>query len=347
MYATKPENKNKTQQQVADYFNQQNPGLHIDRSTISKILGKKAKWLALAIGLWVENANANNLPVSEMIIKEKAFYFAQEFNIPRENMLFSNGWIEKFKIRNNIRCYRLHGEANSAPLETLFEERRKLQPISQDYTLDNIFNADKTDLFFRMAPNQTLASAPTPGTKLDKTHITVLLATNAIGTQKLKPLVIAWMRSDIFGEWLEYVNNKFQAQSRKFLLLIDNASSYFNPDDDEHNNENLNLSHVIIHQFEMNVDLESNKINVKEVMEYVAQSLGFTLIAQEMANQEDQERIELLLQQYSSFENVSVKSLEEINQYLEMVDLTIPTEQPLTDAEIIQLISEEENEKTD
>ncbi|GBB87131.1 hypothetical protein RclHR1_01360002 [Rhizophagus clarus] len=337
MYATKPENKNKTQQQVADYFNQQNPGklnIHVEK----------------AIGLWVENANANNLPVSEMIIKEKAFYFAQEFNIPRENMLFSNGWIEKFKIRNNIRCYRLHGEANSAPLETLFEERRKLQPISQDYTLDNIFNADKTDLFFRMAPNQTLASAPTPGTKLDKTHITVLLATNAIGTQKLKPLVIGFSKNPrcLYRVNIEILFH-FQAQSRKFLLLIDNASSYFNPDDDEHNNENLNLSHVIIHQFEMNVDLESNKINVKEVMEYVAQSLGFskTLIAQEMANQEDQERIELLLQQYSSFENVSVKSLEEINQYLEMVDLTIPTEQPLTDAEIIQLISEEENEKTD
>ncbi|GET00208.1 tigger transposable element-derived protein 6-like [Rhizophagus clarus] len=343
---------------ITDYFNQQNPGLHIDRSTISKILGKKAKWPALvstsaskktfrhrevkypqvgkALGLWVENANANNLPVSEIMIKEKAFYFAQEFNIPRENILFSNGWIEKFKRRNNIHCYRLHGEANSAPLETLFEERRKLQTILQDYTLDNIFNADETGLFFHMAPNQTLASAPTPGTKLDKTRITVLLATNAIGTQKLKPLVIgssknprclhrvnrnslpctyhanskAWMRNDIFGEWLEYMNNKFRAQNRKILLLIDNASSHFNPDEHnnqvtEHTNDSLNLSHVrvhflspnttahlqpmdagiiksfkaiykqhyirhIIHQFEANVDLKSNKINVKEAMEYVA-----------------------------------------------------------------------------
>ena len=188
VYATKPENKNKTQQQIADYFNQQNQGLHIDRSTVSKILGKKAKWLAVvstsastktfrhrevkypriekALGLWVENANANNLPVSEMMIKEKAFFFAQEFDIPHENISFSNGWIEKFKRRNNIHCYRLHGEANSAPLETLSEERNKLQTILQDYTLDNIFNADETGLFFRMAPNQTLASAPTLGTKL-------------------------------------------------------------------------------------------------------------------------------------------------------------------------------------
>ncbi|GET00209.1 hypothetical protein GLOIN_2v1472481 [Rhizophagus clarus] len=63
-----------------------------------------------------------------------------------------------------------------------------------------------------------------------------------------------------------------------------------------------------------------------------------------MANQEDQGGVELLLQQFSSLENISDESLGEINQYLEMIDLTIPTEQPLTDAEIIQLILEEENE---
>ena len=83
-----------------------------------------------------------------MMIKEKAFFFAQEFNIPPESISFSNGWIEKFKKRNNIRSYRLHGEANSAPLKTLSEERKKLQTILQDYTLDNIFNADETGLFF-------------------------------------------------------------------------------------------------------------------------------------------------------------------------------------------------------
>ncbi|GES86601.1 tigger transposable element-derived protein 6-like [Rhizophagus clarus] len=424
VYATKSKNKNKTQQQVADYFNQQNPGLHIDRSTISKILGKKSKWHALvstsaskktfrhrevkypqvekALGLWVENANANNLPVSEMMIKEKAFYFAQEFSIPREDILFSNGWIEKFKKRNNIHCYRLHSEANSVPLETLFEERRKLQTILQDYILDNIFNGDETGLFFRMAPNQTLASALTPGTKLDKTRITVLLATNAIGTQKFKPLIIAWMRSDIFGEWLEYINNKFQTQNRKILLLIDNTSSHFNPDDHnnrvtEYTNDNLNLSHVrvhflppnttahlqpmdagiiksfkaiykqhyirhIIHQFEANVDLKKysnyswDSVKVETIVNCWQKTeilpnnnddvngIQQALIAQKMANQEDQKGVKFLLQQFSSLENISDESLGEINQYLEMIDLTISTEQPLTDAEIVQLIMEEENE---
>ncbi|GES74911.1 tigger transposable element-derived protein 6-like [Rhizophagus clarus] len=175
--------------------------------------------------LWVKNTNANNLTVSEIMIKEKAFYFAQEFNIPYENILFSNGWIEKFKRHNNICCYRLHGKANSIPLEILFEKRRKLQTILQDYILDNIFNADETSLFFCMAPNQTLVSALTSGIKLDKTHITVLLATNAIGTQKLKPLVISSSKNP---RCLYRVN-------RNSLPLT------------EHTNDNLNLSHVRVH----------------------------------------------------------------------------------------------------
>ena len=54
------------------------------------------------------------------------------------------------------------------------------------------------------------------------------------------------MRSDIFGEWLEYINSGFRAQNRKVLLLIDNASSHFNSDA-RVTDDNLNLSHVRVH----------------------------------------------------------------------------------------------------
>ena len=68
--------------------------------------------------------------------------------------------------------------------------------------------------------------------------------------------------------------------------------------------------------------------------------------AQEIASQEDQEAIEFLLQQFSSIETTPDKSLllEEMDKYLEIIDLTIPTEQSLTDTEIIQLILDEEHE---
>ncbi len=39
----------------------------------------------------------------------------------------------------------------------------------------------------------------------------------------------AWMRSDIFVEWLHHLDNWFRIMDRKILLLIDNAASHFNP----------------------------------------------------------------------------------------------------------------------
>ena len=45
-------------------------------------------------------------------------------------------------------------------------------------------------LYYQISPNQTLSTKPVRGEKKDKTRITVLLGTNAIGTDKLKSWVI-------------------------------------------------------------------------------------------------------------------------------------------------------------
>ncbi|CAG8854907.1 35700_t:CDS:2, partial [Gigaspora margarita] len=39
----------------------------------------------------------------------------------------------------------------------------------------------------------------------------------------------AWMRSDIFAEWLKDLDNQFRLQNQKILLLFNNATSHFNP----------------------------------------------------------------------------------------------------------------------
>jgi hypothetical protein len=81
-----------------------------------------------------------------------------------------------------------------------------------------------------------------------------LFCANATGSHKIRPLVIgkslnprcfkninksalpviyranskAWMRSDIFIEWLKHLDYYFRTMNRKVLLLIDNAGSHFN-----------------------------------------------------------------------------------------------------------------------
>jgi hypothetical protein len=84
----------------------------------------------------------------------------------------------------------LHGEAASAPVKDLGVARSKLQKILATYRLEDIFNADETGLFFRMLPSQTLATSARKSIKKDKERITLLLTTNAAGTEKLKPTII-------------------------------------------------------------------------------------------------------------------------------------------------------------
>ena len=158
-----------TQEQLAIQYG-------IKQNTVSDILRNKGKWLHIdmnseegkkqrdrpvqfpqveeAMALWVTNALAAELTINTDILREKAEFFAKHFET--NNFLASNGWISNFKKRNNIREYTKLGEAASAPLETLDEERQKLHEIIKEYNLNNVFNCDKTGKFFYFVKNLNL-----------------------------------------------------------------------------------------------------------------------------------------------------------------------------------------------
>ncbi|CAG8662269.1 5436_t:CDS:2, partial [Ambispora gerdemannii] len=99
------------------------------------------------MNLWVDQINANTgLVLTDVLLKEKAHTFTEELGIDKEAQKFSNGWLEKFKKRNNIRKIMLHGEANSVLLALLPEARIILQAIISGYDLDNIYNVDETEI---------------------------------------------------------------------------------------------------------------------------------------------------------------------------------------------------------
>ena len=119
-------NENKRHTDIAIHFNEVYPNLTMDRSTVSKILSQSDKWrninaedsaqkfkhkevkfpiLERAMNLWVENVTAGGVILTDLLIKEKAKLFAEAFNIQEKDLAFSNGWLFKFKKRNNLRKY--------------------------------------------------------------------------------------------------------------------------------------------------------------------------------------------------------------------------------------------------
>jgi hypothetical protein len=187
IYLYSKENPNKSHTEIANQFNSNYSNLSLKRSTISKILKDKDKWenftptenstkvfrersvkyphLEKAIGLWISQVSAGGLTISDNILCEKAKEFAQALDIPKKSLSLSHGWLMGFKQRNHLRSFVLHGEANSAPLEVLPQQRKFFQELLSSYELENIYNADETGLFYRMTSNQTLATGPIKGKK--------------------------------------------------------------------------------------------------------------------------------------------------------------------------------------
>ena len=177
------------------------------------------------------------------------------------NIGFSNGWVQRFKLRNNISLRKYEGEASSANLPAINIELPKIKEEINKYNLDDVFNFDECALFYRLEPDKTLAKRLS-GRKKNKERITIGLCSNAAGTTKLKPIVIgkckcfkcfknvniknmgilytynasAWMTGIIFRDWLSSLDKKFRINKSNILLIIDNASY--------HNINNLVLTNI-------------------------------------------------------------------------------------------------------
>jgi len=120
--------------------------------------------------IWTSQAIADGVPLTDMILQQKGLEFANTLNI-EDKLKCANGWVYRFKLRNCLQRVNFSGEANSAPLETLPEERLRLRTLLSKYNEEDIYNADKIGLFFRMEPNQTLSTGAVTGHKKVKNFL--------------------------------------------------------------------------------------------------------------------------------------------------------------------------------
>ena len=185
------------------------------------------------MALWFDNAIECGISVNGPIIQDKALAFARLI-VPDAHFTASVGWLANFKKRHNIFEVTKSGEAASTPPECLLEYRMNLQMKTANYNRTDIYNCDKTALYWDLMPSKTLAHGSLSGTKKSKNQVTVMLTCNA-SSNKLPPLFIhkfntprtlkginkaslpiyyywsknAWMQTSIFQHWLRKLNAKF------------------------------------------------------------------------------------------------------------------------------------------
>ena len=203
-----------------------------------------------AILKWFKSMRSQNVPLSAAIIQEKAIAFSKEFNV--ENFQASDGWLRRWKERNNITFKTVSGESKSVTPDMVDGWwETSLPTLLSNYELQDIYNADEFGLFYQCLPNKTYQLKPEKcsGGKLSKIRITSSAAANAVG-EKLPMFVIgkskkprcfknikflpcryrnqrkSWMDGVLFEEWVTEMDRKFAAEGRKIALIIDNCPAH-------------------------------------------------------------------------------------------------------------------------
>lgn len=134
--------------------------------------------------LWITQARARKISIDGPMLKEKAKYFARQFNV--ENFKASNGWLDRFKVRNGISWRKIAGESDGADEQTAGNWIHEvLVPFLRFYPADDVFNLDEFGLFFKATPDKTMdfKGQKCCDGKFSKERLSVLAGTNMTGSK--------------------------------------------------------------------------------------------------------------------------------------------------------------------
>ena len=203
-----------------------------------------------AVYTWFHNTRANNVPVSGVVLKEKALQFAKSLHL--DDFRASDGWLDRWKSKHNVTFREVSGEEKSCTPEMIASwKETHLPTILSRYELKDIFNADEFGLFYQALPSKSMhfRNERCSGGKFSKVRLTGLAAANATGEKlpmfhigkSAKPRCFKnvknlpcryrsqnkrWMDGNLFTEWVRQLDNKFVAEGRKIALIIDNCPAH-------------------------------------------------------------------------------------------------------------------------
>ncbi|NWX15724.1 TIGD4 protein, partial [Aegotheles bennettii] len=203
-----------------------------------------------ALGRWCRVAQCLEVPVNGPMLRLKANDFAQQLG--HSDFKCSNGWLDRFKARYGLvfRAQPVEAAATTTvDAPTLwYQNVRSLH----GYQPKNVFYVQETGLLYQMLPHNTFAFKGETCSvgELSTERITLVVGANMDGSEKLGLLVIgktkspgcfkdvkslpvdyeandmAWMTSEMFEQWMHKLDDRFQAQQRQVVILVDSLPAH-------------------------------------------------------------------------------------------------------------------------
>ena len=72
--------------------------------------------------------------------------------------------------------------------------KTEIRSLIEQYSPSDVFNFNKTTLFYDLPPNKTLSTIRNYGKQSVKSRVTVALCCNASGSEKMEPMIIGKFR---------------------------------------------------------------------------------------------------------------------------------------------------------
>ncbi|XP_069710975.1 tigger transposable element-derived protein 4 [Phaenicophaeus curvirostris] len=203
-----------------------------------------------ALVRWCRLARRLAVPLSGAMLRLKANDLAQRLG--HGEFRCSSGWLDRFKARNGL-VFRAQPAGPAAALEAPTPwDRDGLPRCLGGYQPKNVFYLQETGLLYQMLPCDTFAFKGETCSvgKLSTERITVVLGANVDGSEKLPLLVIgknrspcsfegmkslpvdyeandiAWMTLEVFEHWVRKLDDRFQAQHRQVVILVDSLPAH-------------------------------------------------------------------------------------------------------------------------
>jgi hypothetical protein len=228
---------------------EKNPGEKRGNACKKRKTGKKSTFAELETVLftWYQQARASNIPTDGTTLTEKAKIIATQLNT--DNFSASNGWASIFKDRHGLVFKKLAGESAEVSVESTDTRLESLPSLLEGYEPCNIYNADKTGLFFNVFPDRNLAykGESCHGRKHSKDRLNVLLRVNCDGSDKQVPIVTGKSpkpkcfnnvkklptkypanrkMTEILCSFLHSLDVQMGAQNRQIILFVDNCAAH-------------------------------------------------------------------------------------------------------------------------
>jgi hypothetical protein len=185
---------------------------------------------------WMRQMRHKKVSLTSEVILMKAKDFAIRLGI--EGFVPTKGYLKGLKARHNILFTQKHGESESVDENVVKKWSEDLKVILKDYKPEDIYNMDEAALFWRLLPTKTYAFTDESsfGTKKSKDRITIVLVSNADGTDYYSQ-TNSWIDSEIYRKILNKLNRKMRSKKKNILLFVDNCRTH---------TEDITLSNIVV-----------------------------------------------------------------------------------------------------